>query len=72
MRLSFSRSVCCLVCVRVCLCVCVLFLFASQAYSKAKAAGKELEVVYVPVADSAEVRNNQVNATFYSFYMANM
>lgn len=27
-----------------------------QAYTKAKEAGKELEVVYVPVADSLEVR----------------
>lgn len=27
-----------------------------QAYSKAKEAGKELEVVYVPVADTVEVR----------------
>lgn len=30
-----------------------------QAYKQAQEAGKELEVVYVPVADSAEVRKNE-------------
>lgn len=29
----------------------------AQAYSKAQAAGKDFEVVYVPVADSEEVRS---------------
>lgn len=34
----------------------ILALPLAQAYTKAKEAGKELEVVYVPVADSLEVR----------------
>lgn len=45
--------------------------FALQAYNKAQAAGKELEVVYVPVADSAEVRrSNRVVFLCLFFFIA--
>ena len=69
-HVSFGRPHASLMCVVFCLfcfCFCFVFVlfcllyfvFASQAYNQAQAAGKELEVVYVPVADSAEVRSKR-------------